>query len=373
MNYEFALLCSSPSWGGLEMNFFKWAIWTHQLKFSFLVYVDQSTTIFNKLQNFPQIQTQSFKRNLKKFDLFTAYKLAKSFKKSRISKVLVTSNIDLDLVCWVKFFNPKLKIIYVQQMQLGVIKKNFYFNWKYKEINTWVTPLPWLKQQLKMMTNLSDEQIKLHPLPIDCNNWTSCSKEEKMAAKKKLNLPENSTVIGLLGRIDPGKKQKLVLEAFINLLERRSDLKSQNLHLLFAGEPTLNEQISAQYFQELKNKVQTSQLTKQVTFIAHQDNPSILYQALDYFIMPTSKESFGMVTLEALASGLTVIGCNDGGTKELLEDGKWGYLFEADNYLSLSLALEKGLESKDQNLDRQNYLNEFDYRKVLPNIYRYFS
>jgi D-inositol-3-phosphate glycosyltransferase len=372
MNYEFALLCSSPSWGGLEMNFFKWSLWAKELNYQCLTFIDEKTTLRTQFELFPQIQTEIFKRSLKKMDILAAHKLSKRFQKLNIHKVLVTSTIDLDLACWIKFFYPKLVITYVQQMQLGVVKKNLYFNWKYKNINHWICPLPWLKSQLLSMTNLREDQIHLHPLPIDTKAWRVPTPDEKLDAKRSLELAEDSLVFGLVGRIDPGKRQKLVLTAFIELLHKRPELKSKKITLVFVGNTTLSEKTSVKYLEELKQIVQQHQLSLFVRFLPHRANPLIVYQGLDFFVMATPKESFGMVTLEALASGLEVIGPNDGGTKDLLANGKWGHLFLPDNISSLASAMEKVLTTKSDVAGRLDYLATFDYRYVLKDYFNYF-
>jgi len=52
------------------------------------------------------------------------------------------------------------------------------------------------------------------------------------------------------------------------------------------------------------------------------------YRACDVFIMPSAKEGFGLVFLEAMAFGKPVIGGNHGGTPDIVVDGKTGFLVE---------------------------------------------
>ncbi len=53
------------------------------------------------------------------------------------------------------------------------------------------------------------------------------------------------------------------------------------------------------------------------------------YAASDVFVMNTQErgETFGMVTIEAMAFGLPVLGTDAGGTPDIIENGKTGYLF----------------------------------------------
>ncbi|OMC81066.1 glycosyltransferase family 4 protein, partial [Paenibacillus odorifer] len=68
-----------------------------------------------------------------------------------------------------------------------------------------------------------------------------------------------------------------------------------------------------------------------VTFlgnVAH-ENIHTLYQAADCFVCPSQNhESFGLVNVEAMASGLPVIASNNGGIREIVASGHNGYLVE---------------------------------------------
>jgi glycosyltransferase involved in cell wall biosynthesis len=55
--------------------------------------------------------------------------------------------------------------------------------------------------------------------------------------------------------------------------------------------------------------------------------------------MSSHAEAYGMVTIEAMASGLPVIGTKNGGTPELLENGELGLLVEPKDERQLAEAL----------------------------------
>lgn len=64
-----------------------------------------------------------------------------------------------------------------------------------------------------------------------------------------------------------------------------------------------------------------------------------IYQSSDLFFFPSSTETFGNVILEALSSGLPVIGANAGGVKELVISAHNGILCPRDHIDSFVEAL----------------------------------
>jgi D-inositol-3-phosphate glycosyltransferase len=62
----------------------------------------------------------------------------------------------------------------------------------------------------------------------------------------------------------------------------------------------------------------------------------LYYSAADVTIMPSHYESFGLVAVEAMASGTPVIASNVGGLSFTVVDGETGYLVEQENHFQLA-------------------------------------
>jgi glycosyltransferase involved in cell wall biosynthesis len=65
------------------------------------------------------------------------------------------------------------------------------------------------------------------------------------------------------------------------------------------------------------------------------------YRRCDVFALPSRKEGFGLVFLEAMAFGKPVVGGAHGGTPDIIEDGVTGYLVRHGDVEQLAHVLER--------------------------------
>jgi glycosyltransferase involved in cell wall biosynthesis len=77
-------------------------------------------------------------------------------------------------------------------------------------------------------------------------------------------------------------------------------------------------------------------------YVQDEDLPGF-FQMADVFVMPSKKEGFGIVYLEAMACGLPVVAVKAGGSPDALDHGRLGWLAEPDSPISLANAIEEAL------------------------------
>ena len=320
---KIAFYCSSISWGGLEMNTLRYANAFQSEGFKIELYLVEGTTIFQHAteQELPVI---SIARNKKYFDFKHARQVSKQFEKDNIDIVHFRDNRDLDFLGWVKFFSlRKIKLVYHQAMQLGVSKKDFLHTLRFKRIDAWVSTLNYMHKQVLTHTRFPSEKLHVIPLGTAIEAGSILSKEEARAA---LNLPMEKFIVGVVGRLDEKKGQLEVIQAISSVKESK-----KNLHVIFIGDKTKNE--ADEYVQKLNETIAREQLQDIVSFLPHQSNMQKLYGTFDLVIVPSWEETFGTVTIEAMASGVPVIGSNTAGTAEILENEQ--FLFHANDPSSL--------------------------------------
>ena len=99
--------------------------------------------------------------------------------------------------------------------------------------------------------------------------------------------------------------------------------------------------IDKEYQTKLHKLVKSLDLDNDVKFIGAKTERelAIEYSESAVFVLPSERESFGIVAVEAMASKTPVIASNVGGLPEIITDGKEGYLIECGNVEQLTKSI----------------------------------
>jgi glycosyltransferase involved in cell wall biosynthesis len=135
-----------------------------------------------------------------------------------------------------------------------------------------------------------------------------------------------------VGRISKDKSLDFLLETFSRLSEARPTAK-----LLLVGD--------GPHLQELKKRANG----KSIFFAGRidQEELSLIYSGADLFLFPSTTDTFGKAVLEAQACGCPAVVSDEGGPKELIVDGKTGFVAEAGNLIDWTRKIERALNMMD--------------------------
>ena len=325
-----AYICGTESWGGLEMNQAKNAQWMLEKGHEVWAFCLENTPFHNYCteNNIPVV---CINKHRKYYDFKAAKQLRNQLNNLNIEHLILRDVRDMSVSVAAKFWGKAhFKVHYFMEMQLGVSKRNLLHTIRFRQLDTWSCPLEWLKTQVLEKTRMPKNKVIVIPSGINRAPFTA--NLSKSTARTLLSLPEDKLIIGLAGRFDPQKGQLLLLEAL-------QQAEQKEIIVLFLGEPTVNE--AHQYTLAMEEFIAKHRLSERVFIRPFRKDIEVFYKAIDAFVMASKAETVGMVTIEALASGTTVIGSNAGGTIELLHNGELGYLFETLNPSSLAQAIDE--------------------------------
>jgi sugar transferase (PEP-CTERM/EpsH1 system associated) len=147
---------------------------------------------------------------------------------------------------------------------------------------------------------------------VDTERFAPC-KESRTAMRKELGLPEESFVVGTVGRLVPIKDHRTLLKAAALLSGSRIDVR-----VLLVGSGPERDKLQS---------LATGALEGRVCFTGDSSRVSEMLNAMDVFVLPSLGEGMSNTLLEAMACGLPVLATNVGGNPEIIENDVNGCLF----------------------------------------------
>lgn len=127
---------------------------------------------------------------------------------------------------------------------------------------------------------------------------------------------------------------------------------------------------------ELRQLAQRLNVAPRVRFAGYVpgDELADLYRCADVFVMPSTGEGFGIVFLEAAASGLHVIGGNRDGSVDALRDGLIGDMIDPLDIDEIAAAVCQVFERADQtNADRTAVFSFANFSQHLARLVQQLS
>lgn len=143
--------------------------------------------------------------------------------------------------------------------------------------------------------------------------------------RNRYGIPGDAYVVLLMGRIDPQKNQGFLLRHFKALMGVTS-----KVHGLIVG-PVTTPAYSEALVKDMAEKGLSGRITLIPGLPSEGRDLVDAYHAADLFLLPSVHEPFGIVILEAWASGLPVLASRVGGIPSFVEDGKDGILFDLED------------------------------------------
>ena len=158
-------------------------------------------------------------------------------------------------------------------------------------------------------------KVQVIPLGVDMDRFRPAAKAD---ARERLGLSQDERIILFVGRLEPLKGVDILIGA-ASLLDSDVDCSV----LIVGGDET-----SAQQVEQLQDLAQALGVGKRIAFAGAVDHDMLplYYNAADVCVVPSHYESFGLVAVEAMASGVPVVASRVGGLTGTVKDGETGYL-----------------------------------------------
>lgn len=186
----------------------------------------------------------------------------------------------------------------------------------YKSANHILVHTHMQKKDMETLPLFKDCDIRVFPLGVDCNVFKPSVNRLVTSAPKLL----------YVGRIIEWKRIHLAIHALKHLVD--NGFPEASLQIIG---PT----VSDRYLQKLKNQVENLDLVSAVAFLGHKEHDELpeYFQKADLFMLPSDKETFGMVMIEAMACETPVAGMDcPGGPADVITHNVDGILTSLEAY-----------------------------------------
>lgn len=213
----------------------------------------------------------------------------------------------------------------VNRASLAEKKRAGYYAWLFNPSNLWVTWRDWwmlrglryrrivaiserVRAQLKEHYHVPDERIVTIPNGINLARFDPSNASAKKRVRENFNIPADAKLVLFVGSQYRLKGLEFAIRAL-------AEMETPAYLLVVGGD-------SIAPFKRLADQLGVGD---RVVFAgARNDLPSI-YPAADAFVLPTLYETFALVCVEAMASGVPVLACPVGGIEDYLRNGENGF------------------------------------------------
>jgi lipopolysaccharide/colanic/teichoic acid biosynthesis glycosyltransferase len=193
---------------------------------------------------------------------------------------------------------------------------------------------------------------------VDTQRFTPKNRATEQVAelRRSLGLKGNEIVIGFVGRFVKDKGIRELVEAFRELSASRP-----NLRLLLVGDFENGDPVEPEICQYIET-------TLEILTPGFVSDTAPYYALMDVFVLPTYREGFPGVPLEAQASAVPVITTNATGAVDSVHDGVTGLVVPVKDAKALTWAIDTMLRKPEMRLDMGHAGRKWMERDFRPEV-----
>ena len=276
----------------------------------------------------------------------------KALLKIRKHDTIILGHLHLSIFVWLikLLYSPKRIIIIIHGIEAEQ-NSNYFKRFALLHAHNILAVSNYTKSLLLKNYKIKPLKIIIFPNTIDPKFLMPRSGSSKDDLRLRYNIGADKFVLFTLARLSFAEQYKgydKVLACLPNLIPQYPQL----IYVL-AGKADDKEFVR---ITELISQYKIKDHVKLIGFI-HDDELYAHYNMANLFIMPSYKEGFGIVFLEALIVGLPVIGGNIDGTVDALDNGRFGTLINPNSNIEIQKAIVAAIEKHSYNyIGKENHI-----------------
>ncbi len=204
---------------------------------------------------------------------------------------------------------------------------------------------------------------RIHGVGVNEERYTPVSPEEKSKLRREMGFDEGDKILLCIGELLSNKNQQMVIRVIPEILK-----KYPNTKLLLAGNGPEKENLEA--------LIASLGLEKSIIMLGYVTNLQDYQHISDILVACSKREGLGLNVIEAQMSGNPCVLTDNRGHRELIDEGRNGYLVKVNDYKAMTdsiLAIlddpEKAKEFSRNGLEFSQQYNFASVKKELEGIY----
>lgn len=187
-----------------------------------------------------------------------------------------------------------------------------------------------------------EENIVVVAPGADTELFTPGNDRATERSRRQLGVPLHAKVVAFVGRLQEFKGPQVLIRAVAELLERDPE---RNLRVLISGGPS-GPNATPESYREMAAELGVE---RRIRFLDPRPPAELvaIYRAADIIAVPSYNESFGLVAMEAQASGTPVVAARVGGLPVAVAEGETGLLVDGHDPADWADALAQLLDDDD--------------------------
>lgn len=348
----------SDAWGGLEQTALNDAKLLQASGIQVLLLARTDSPIFRHCREEAEgIFLVAHDMPLKKFMDFSLLRgIRQAIREHNVSIVHLHQGSLLQTVVPALWSFSKVSLVLSRHILNDHSKRDPYHVLIYRRVDYIMVLSQTMRHNLATTFPVKEKKLRIVNLGIDLKSFCPDSVDSALM-RKEWQIPKEAFLVGVVGRLDPAKRQDLVVKALAQLKD-----KIPHLHLVVVGaeSPGLN----GSYVQSLEQTVRELDFGENVSIVGAETRIPEVMASLDLFVMPSKEEAFGLVALEAMAMGVPTLLSKAGSAAELARGGR-AELFRPGDAFDLS--------RKIRNLYRNTKYRTKMAEKALSYVHSNFS
>jgi glycosyltransferase involved in cell wall biosynthesis len=225
------------------------------------------------------------------------------------------------------------------------------------------------KQELSEIHKIAPaNKIKVIPLGFDLEKFSENKAEKRAAIRKGYNIQENEVAIAIVGRLAPVKDH----DYFLNVIEELLGQTKTKIKVFIVGDGSEKAHIEERVAEIHQKYPETIVMTSWILDIA------TFNQGMDIMCLTSKNEGTPVSIIEAQASGIAVISTDVGGVRDILEEGKAGFVIKRENSETYTdklrlLVEDSSLREKFSIFGQENVKYKFSYHRLVDDTRKYYK